>query len=645
MGDELDRPFFGSRYLASPAGHVSGPSQSSRKVLTSPEVVHAADGVDQPVLNRARQRTDAPQPLSTGTSSAVSGPASAEALSVCKPMPVAPVGSGSGKLAGACGHSAVPFQSDSICFSCPGNHGTASKQSDRATRGLDWGTSSSAREKGDSSFCPSTVSTPSRSSGQCFRRPSDLLGADAVLFDVQDPRVNQAICKEATWHGRAPEEVSASSDVVSTDSSDEGTARSEDPNCDTLEAACKHGGPPVHMHRLRNGHYRRMYRSCHEASRSGSPSRGGREAAGKHGDSSRIDVLGWCCTVGTARGSAERIRTERGGSKKPSRRAGPPRECTKCERLEQRIRHLESRLQTVRTGNRDLVEHLRAKNTELKSELGVADRRIAMQKQTERELHDEIDKLRRNTQAIRAAIAASHPETSSGDQLLNVTQEEPIVEEEPIAPREMTDSGVQTKRVGVVMFKSIPLKEGVFTDVLMKGKTSKMALRVDYGLRLIVLNRQEIIKFILILRIAQLVTARKELTELLSEKRIRRAHRWTEDDLDNLVALRVTTASRPELILCAFPSPLLRDIFVEHTKQLRYSVEAEKGRINYKGFEGENLPGEWIVGQQSLQNTDSGRMATRQDFSGSEGESSADEVHYGSSTVHEALSWNGTSVS
>ncbi|PHJ17632.1 hypothetical protein CSUI_008546 [Cystoisospora suis] len=631
LADERDRQLFVSRYFADVAEHVSFSSQSDRKLLTSAEMSHADDFVGVDVLTRTPHCRNTSQPLCVSASPSGLASSSAGEPSARNPVLDALVGSEVDKSAVSCHDSPVPVFMDQFCLFYSRDSNAATKTSDLVTSGpgLDsefdvW----SLGKTSSSALRCATIPTSSSSSEQSFRGSLCRLDDATSLFDVQGSRTIHPVYAETACHGRAPDDVSAGSDV-STDSSHEGATPSGDLSCEALQAGCTHGGHIRHMRRLRNGHYRRILGGWHETA---TEQDGSQE---KLSDSSRFDLLGWCCLVGPSE-SEERTRTGGRGPKKP---------CTKCEKLEQKIRDLESRLNSVRSGNDDLIENLRAKNDELKTELGIADRRIAAQKETERELQDELERLRRrNSQATRGSMIANQGEHLHSNNLVGLQQDEADPEPEVIPRAEMTDTGVQTKRVGVVMIKSMPLKEGVFIDALMGGKCCKMALRVDYGLRLIVLNRRDVIKFVVILRIAQLVTAHKELTELLSQKRIRQAHSWDEDDLDNLVALRVSALNREELIFCAFSSPLLRDIFVEHTKQLRYSVEAEKGRINNKGFEGENMAGEWIVGQQSLQNTETGRLGTQQEFSGSEGDSSVDEIQEAPSGVRESSSWNGRTM-
>ncbi|PFH36709.1 hypothetical protein BESB_049010 [Besnoitia besnoiti] len=327
--------------------------------------------------------------------------------------------------------------------------------------------------------------------------------------------------------------------------------------------------------KLRNGHYRRICRT----------DRNGNDSAP-------------CASEKTARAMAPLGDCTCCGVEDPSQPSHRERICVNCVRLEAKLRDMGDRREASSCKKRaeedlDMISRLRTKVEELQDALRTADNRITTQRQVEQEQLHTIWELKRKLSET-AKHQCENTEVSKREHANHeVDNRQHVNSEIALQAPTMEDVGIQTKKVGVAILRCPQLRDGIFVQVLIGEERKVMALRVDYQVRLLVLARRALLKFIPVLALVRIVTAPKDVRRLLADEGVHRKN-VTDEELTRVAALFVTTAKTALPLMILLSTGKLRDRLVLHLTQLRFSAELERGHVSGKTFQGDHLKDGWL---------------------------------------------------
>ncbi|KEP61151.1 UNVERIFIED_CONTAM: hypothetical protein HHA_266080 [Hammondia hammondi] len=349
-----------------------------------------------------------------------------------------------------------------------------------------------------------------------------------------------------------------------------------------------HGSKLVHLRRLRSGHYRRVSRPRY---------RRGDDGLFEDPLSRSFHRLKNCSCCAVEDASHRLISPNALISRRTGRDQGE-KNCRNYHKLEENLKGSPAKERDLprRRSEKEIesVSRLKAKIEELKDALRVADQRIATQQQDERAYIENVKALRQKLHRLEEKQSSGGSLNSETKQVLNQLNDQEVPLREADIPKVATkDIGVQTRNVGVILLREPRLKSGIYADILRGSERRMMALRVDYALRLIVLTHQDTIKLIPVLDVVRMLTKYEELRRLLEKGGVRREE-VPDEEIDRTVALFLATGNPLSPLVIVLRSEHLRNVFVAHVKQLRFSAEVEGGHLFDKGFHGEQLKDGWL---------------------------------------------------
>ncbi|KFH08776.1 hypothetical protein TGMAS_266080 [Toxoplasma gondii MAS] len=349
-----------------------------------------------------------------------------------------------------------------------------------------------------------------------------------------------------------------------------------------------HASKLVHLRRLRNGHYRRVSKPRY---------RRGDDGLFEDPLSQSFHRLKNCSCCAVEDASHVLISPNASISRRTGRDQGE-NNCRNYHEFEENLkgspakeRDLPRRRSEQET---ESVSRLKAKIEELKDALRVADQRIATQQQDERAYIENVKALRQKLHRLEEKQTSGGSLNSETKLVQSQLNEQEVPLREAYIPKVATeDIGVQTRNVGVILLREPRLKSGIYADILLGSERRMMALRVDYALRLIVLTHQDTIKLIPVLDVLRMLTKYEELRRLLEKQGVRREE-VPDEEIDHIVALFLSAGNPLSPLVIVFRSEHLRNVFVAHVTQLRFSAEVEGGHLFDKGFHGEQFKDDWL---------------------------------------------------